>query len=146
MMRRSARRGACIGITTVVMLFTVLTLTILSVLSLETANQEWQLANSSAASVTAYYAADSRAAAVCDAVRATAPGLLSDGAVLENVRLTVSEDENLVSYAVPIDGRQSLRVCLERTEDGWSIAAWQAAQTGEWSADGDLHVWSGPEQ
>jgi len=142
-MRKTARHGFGAGITSVVMLFAVLCLTLLAVLSLTTANQEWELANRSADAVTAYYAADSRASAVCDAVQ-TAD--VRDGDVVQDVTVSVSADGSELSYSVPIDEKQALQVRLARSGGGWRVAAWQAADAGTWSADQSLDVWSGSEE
>jgi len=135
-MRRS-RHGACAGVAMVMTVFAVLCLTILAVLSLTTADQEWELAKKTAASVTAYYAADTRAAEIYD--KLCAGGVPDEGT-------TFSSDGGGIAYRVPIDDRQNLEVRLVRDGESWRVAAWQAVDTGDWQPDGNLNVWAGPDE
>ena len=139
--QRGGSMGISIGSATLVMLYAVLCLTIFSVMALVTANQEWKLAQKSADAVTAYYAADSRAAEVYNDLRAACSATL-DGVEIDGV--TLSEQNNRLTYEVPVDEMQTLQVELVWSEQtGWEVSSWKVGQTGQWKADESLTVWNG---
>lgn len=138
--RTGGSMGVSIGSATLVMLFAVLCLTLFSVMALVTANQELELAEKSARSVTDYYRADALAAEVCNAMPAPSDRL--DGCQVSGVTLTQAPD-GTVSYAVPVDERQDLTVSLQWEDGRWQIRSWVVVQTAEWSADEHMDVWNG---
>lgn len=138
--------GMNVGSASIIMVFAVLCLTIFSVLALVTANQEWQLAQKSAAALTNYYAADSEAEqqylSIMDLWQKS-----SDLMELTNKGVSVTTDENgllLLQYCVPIDERQQISVTLmPDVNHQLLISQWQVTDTQEWTYDDTLPVWNG---
>lgn len=137
--KNAGSSGVSVGGATMVMLFSVLCLTIFSVLALVTANNEWKLAQKSADAISAYYAADSQAARVYHSL--SQAGEVSDGAEIEGI--TVSAQDDIIMYTVPIDEAQQLEVMLCAVEDGWEVLTWKVVRTAAWEADETIEVWEG---
>jgi hypothetical protein len=131
--------GIGVGGVSIIMVFAVLCLTIFAVLSLVTARSEQALAERHAGAVTDYYAADSLAAEVYDA-------LSPSGETPESVLgVTVSQPSaNSLSYTVPIDASRELCVLLLREGEALRILEWREAAAGEWEPDTRIRVWEGP--
>ena len=56
----------------------------------------------------------------------------------------LSEQDNRLTYEVPVDEMQTLQVELVWSEQtGWEVFSWKVEQTGQWEADESLTVWSG---
>ena len=60
------------------------------------------------------------------------------------VVIPLIEKDGTYEFEVPISGRQTLSVLLERREDDWVILRWQAV-TAEGTPDESLDVWKGSE-
>ena len=120
-----------VGISSLLVIFAVLCLTVFALLSLSTVEADRRLAETAAASVQAYYEADCRARISSARQRS---GQRPEG---------VSCEGNEYWYTCPISDTQSLqvRVRLEGTE--WTVLQWQAVSTVEWEADLGLDLWDG---
>jgi hypothetical protein len=129
--------GLNIGSASIIMLFAVLSLTVLAALSLLSANSQYALARRSADAVSGYYAADYEASVIYERI---ASG--------DYTGVDISSDESGViyySYSVEIDSRNSLDVVLAG-EDDPSIVSWRITESGAWEAEDDpLNVWQGGE-
>lgn len=134
--------GMQVGIASLVMVFSVLCLTILAVLSMISAHNEWELAEKSAQAVTAYYQADSQAVAIYDQLVEGYDGTftLPDGC---DGTITVEQGQTYISYSVPIDTYQQLWVELYTAEGALCVARWEVDDNGTWVADLTLDVWGG---
>ena len=131
--------GIGVGGVSIIMVFAVLCLTIFAVLSLVTARSERALAERHADAVTEYYAADSLAAEVYDA--------LTDAGETPESMLGVSISKpsaNSLSYTVPISDTRELCVLLLREGETLRILEWREAAAGEWEPDTRIRVWEGP--
>ena len=131
-----------VGSTSIVMVFSVLCLTVFAVLSYITARNELDLARRSADSVTAYYAADSAAVDVYNA-------LISGDCVRQGDTITAAGTEIFacegiyggeLCYSVPIDDMQELYVELSGEDSGYRIIAWVVSDTGDWIVDDTLNL------
>lgn len=144
-MKRTERNfsGVSVGGVTIVMIFSVLCLTIFAVLSLITARNELSLAQKSADAVTNYYAADSRAIEIMDAIAASYDGINFNTPEDIDLIYYVDGGEDFLSYSVPVDDRQNLRVLLKDDNGEVSVILWQVEENGAWTADEFMHVWDG---
>lgn len=116
------------GGVSLLVVFAVLCLTVFALLSLTTVQADIRLADASAQSVKAYYAAD------CQAQELLAR--LKNGEFPEEVYL---EGEHYV-FEVPISEGQKLAVELSRD---YTVLRWQAVSAREWESDETLDIWDG---
>ena len=119
-----------IGGSSLLVVFAVLCLTVFSLLSLNTVLAHKRLADATAQSVSAYYAADLQAEEIYARLRA---GETVDG---------VETDGEMYRYCCKITENQQLCVELKKEEDEWAVCRWQViAQSGPISET--LPVWDG---
>ena len=147
------------GISWILVIFILLCLVTFGVLSMVSANSDYQLSKKTADRVTAYYEACSRAQGVLEQIDDTLAGSFLDGAcpqsalekLAENQELTEShslsvKDENTISFSEILSDTQALEVTLEAVqtpENGepfYRITGWQVVTTAEWNYEdsGDL--------
>lgn len=124
-----------IGTSSIMMLFAVLCLTVFAVLAFTSARSQASLARKSADAVSAYYAADMRAAELYEE--------LHEGAVPEVVTVNELPDGIYYSYDVPVDENQALSVLVRQTGEVLEILSWKVYTVGEWNADEQINVWDG---
>ncbi len=124
-----------IGTSSIMMLFAVLCLTVFAVLSLVSARSQSALAKKSADAVSAYYAADTRAADIFDGLRA--------GDVPEDVTVSEYPDGTYYRYEVPVDENQVLAVVVCQAGETFEILSWKVSAAAEWNADEQINVWDG---
>jgi len=122
------------GSALILMLFSVLCLTVLAALSLISANSQWNLAQRSADSVSAYYAADLKAAGILEEVKSGNTG---------NVETAEAMGIMYYGYSVEIDENRGLEVLVSETDGTFEILTWKTVQYNEWVADESLPVWDG---
>lgn len=136
-----------VGITSLVVIFTVLCLTVFSVMTLSTAMNEKRLSEKSAEAVEHYYSAEKACAALVNELGR----LWENGAEIEELEKFAENkgfgcklQENLLtfSYTYPIDENQALFVELT-LGDTFEITRWTVQTTGEWIPDDGLQVWDG---
>ncbi|MDR0904801.1 MAG: hypothetical protein LBN00_01275 [Oscillospiraceae bacterium] len=139
--RRPRPMGLNIGSASIIMLFAVLCLTVLSALSLLSANSQYTLAERSAEAAKAYYAADYKAMEIYESVKS------GDYSQVETVSLDAPDDGNYVSvieYTVEIDEHQTLAVTLLQHDDGSiDITEWKIIESGDWTPNDFFDLWSG---
>lgn len=124
-----------IGSSSIMMLFAVLCLTVFAVLSLVSARSQASLAKKSADAVSAYYAADTRAAELYEELRA--------GGIPEGVTVNELPDGTYYGYDVPVDEKQALSVLILQAGETFEILSWKVYATGAWNADEQINVWDG---
>ena len=122
-----------VGISSLLVMFAVLCLTVFALLSVSTVQAQLRLADSSRAAITGYYQADCEAEEILARLRM---GECPEG---------VEQSGDLYSYTCRISETQTLAVCVQVDETGYTILRWQAVSTTDWDADGKLPVWSGLE-
>ncbi|NLL63706.1 MAG: hypothetical protein GX241_05665 [Ruminococcaceae bacterium] len=149
-MKQAERKssGINVGSASVIMLFSVLCLTIFSVLTFLTANNEYKLANKSAEAVKAYYAADTIATETYGALKETSVSNPSIAAVKTAAKeMGVNAiDEGAVTifnYKVDVDGNQELRVELKYDGKDFTVTQWKLVNTAEWNAENSIKLWDG---
>ncbi|MBQ3065831.1 MAG: hypothetical protein IJC98_06320 [Clostridia bacterium] len=103
-----------VGGISLLVIFSVLCLTVFSLLTISTALAEKRLSDVSANTVSAYYAADSEAERIFASIRR--------GEIPADVTVT----ENRYSYTVPITETLSLQVALLYENGGWTVLQWRS--------------------
>ena len=145
MTQRNSKRnsaGVSIGGATIVMIFSVLCLTIFSVLSLITAKNDLTLSQKAAAAVTDYYDADARAVEIMDMLASTYDGEYHTPAGVE-VDIQYDYSTAVLSYSVPVNENLNLSVLLFARDGDMSVAVWELTDSGAWTADESIAVWDG---
>lgn len=120
-------KGISVGSASLVMIFSVLCLTVFSVLSLVTANNELRLSEKSAASVKNFYTADS---AACDIINEAK----------KDIALGKTVDS---SFEVKIDENRNLEVAFDIENDEIKITKWQISPISWEAIEETLPVWDG---
>jgi hypothetical protein len=119
-----------IGGTSLLVIFSVLCLTVFSLLTLTTAHSQKRLSDSTAEACAAYYEADRQAEEIF--------ALLRSG----QTHPQVHRDGSDYTYSVPITQHQSLLVRL-RHNQSWQVLCWQAAVTTAPIHNQPLSLWDG---
>ena len=125
------KRISALGISSVLVIFAVLCLTVFAVLSVSTVQAQLRLADSTRRAVTGYYSAD------CCAENILAQ--LRSGKQPENVE----KNGDVYTYACKISDTQVLTVCVKVSGTEYSVLQWQAVSVAEWNPEEDLPVWDG---
>ena len=123
-----------VGISSLLVIFAVLCLTVFALLSVSTVQAHLRLADNSREAVDGYYRADSEAESILAQLRS---GYIPDG---------VYRDQQVYSYACPISDTQILAVTVEVTGSDYRILRWQAISKVDWEAEDKLPVWNGQTQ
>jgi len=132
---RKKERAPLVGGSSLLVIFAVLCLTVFALLTLSTVEAGGRLSERAARSLEAYYAADARAEEILTALR--------DQEIIEN-GLVKDEGDGVVSYMVPIDETQALRVRVRvEAQQAYQVLQWQAVSTASWEASDKIEVWDG---
>lgn len=126
-----------LGIATLVLLFSVLTLCVFAVLSLSAARNELQLSRRYAQSVTDYYEADTQAAEIRQRLLSAADPQ-AEAEILRSEGLDIVWTSAYYAYTVPVD--EALSLAVELDEKGQPLR-WQLISTGQWQPQEALPVW-----
>ena len=121
--RKPRPMGLNIGSASIIMLFAVLCLTVLSALSLLSANSQYALAQRAANVTKAYYEADYKAVQIYER--------------------TKNEGTEQYDYTVEIDGHQLLDVSLGYENGNLVVKKWKIIESGEWAPDSFFDFWTG---
>ena len=119
------------GAASLLVIFTVLCMTIFSLLSLSSALADRRLSDAAAKSVQAYYAADAQAEELFARLRAG------------EMPPQVQADGTSYAYTCPVSEKQQLQVRLLHENNTWTVLQWQLTVTENESQDADLPVWDG---
>lgn len=120
-----------VGISSLLVIFAVLCMTVFAVLSVSTVQAQLRLAESTHRAVTGYYSADCCAERILAQLRA--------GEHPENVE----KDGDIYTYACKISDTQVLAVCVEVSGTEYKILKWQAISVSDWNSEDRLPVWDG---
>ena len=140
MKNNTIERRPVVGLLTLLVIFSVLCLTILSVLSYSTAKYEKTLSRKNADAASAYYKADGWCADAANDLYSVwrAGGDLAAAAG----KYGGSYQDGVVTFSRAVDGARLLTVKID-TRSTFTVTAWNTAPQGEWEADDSLHVWDG---
>lgn len=122
---------SAVGLSSLLVIFAVLCLTVFSLLSVSTVQADGRLAEKSRQAVYDYYTADCCAEALLAQLR---NGELPEGVTLEN---------GVYRYVCALSDTQVLTVEVTVTGTDYEILRWQAQSVTDWQADETLHVWDG---
>ncbi len=136
-----------VGITSLVVILTVLCLTIFSVLILSTAINEKRLSEKSAEALKNYYEAETYCSDIANSLGKIweEKGDFSElkaFATENNLDCQLEENEIYFLYQYPIDENQALFVEISVGET-FEVKRWNVQATKEWVADQSLQIWDG---
>lgn len=120
-----------VGVSSLLVIFAVLCLTVFALLSVSTVRADARLQQQAAAAVTGWYEADCAAEEILARLRS---GEIPEG---------VSESNGVYTYACPVSGTQTLAVAVKVEGSDYEILRWQAVSTVDWQAGDQLPVWQG---
>lgn len=120
-----------VGVSSLLVIFAVLCLTVFALLSVSTVRADRTLSEKSAAAVEGYYQADCAAEQTLAGLRA---GEQPEG---------VKEINGIWCYTHPISATQTLVVEVKVDGSDYDILRWQAVSTADWQAGDQLPVWNG---
>lgn len=120
-----------IGISSLMVIFAVLCLTVFALLSVSTVRADQRLSESAAKAVEGYYQADCEAEEILARLR---QGQRPD---------FVKEYNGVFAYTCPISETQTLVVEVIVDGTDYHILRWQAVSIADWQASDQLPVWQG---
>lgn len=121
---------SAVGLSSVLVIFAVLCLTVFSLLCLSTVRADGRLAEKSQQAVYDYYAADCCAEELLSRLRS---GEIPEGVTAEN---------GVYRYHCALSDTQILAVEVAVTGTDYEILRWQAVSTTHWQANEKLHVFN----
>lgn len=122
---------SAVGISSLLVIFAVLCLTVFALLSVSTVQAQLRLAEKSRAAVTGYYSADREAEEILARLRG---GECPEG---------VTQNGAVFTYTCRISDTQALAVCVKVDGAEYTVLQWQTVSTAGWDAEDKLPVWSG---
>ena len=120
-----------VGVTSLLVIFAVLCLTVFALLTVSAVGADARLQERSRQTALGYYAADCEAEAILARLRA---GERPAG---------VQEKDGIFCYTCAISETQALVVETAVSGDQYRILRWQVVSTVDWQATEDLPVWEG---
>jgi len=120
-----------VGVSSLLVIFAVLCLTVFALLSVSTARAEQALREKSAAAAEGYYRADYEAEKTLALLRAG------------KQPAEVKRSNGVYCYTHPISDTQTLVVEVIVNGTDYEILRWQAVSTADWQASDQLPVWNG---
>lgn len=130
--KKIKRRPAAVGLSSLLVIFAVLCLTVFALLSVSAARAGEAISDGAADAVMGYYAADCAAEEMLSRLRA--------GERPENVK---NEGNGVYSYTCSVSETQELKVKVALEGKDYKILCWQLVPSVQWKADDSLPVWSG---
>ena len=136
-----------VGITSMVVILTVLCLTVFAVLTLSTALSERDFSEKRASAAKAYYAAEVECADIANSFgslweEGAGKAVIASFAQEKGAVLTEKNDEFWITYDRQIDEGQHLTVEL-RMGNSFEVLCWQVISNAEWNPDTTMNVWDG---
>ncbi|MEA4987177.1 MAG: hypothetical protein VB095_03895 [Anaerovorax sp.] len=154
-----------IGISSLLLVFTVLCLVVFSVLALSSAKADWKLAQKNKISVNQYYEADSLAEEMAKKINDHIIDLIVSNSTIiknqellgnsleENLDVSYNKEDNTVSYQIDINDEQLLLVCLkiksyneiQKRIKNYEVISWVVQNKMDYEIDESIPVWNGEE-
>ncbi len=131
--KRSINAGN--GLVLLFVIFTVLCLSVLALLSVQTARNDALLARRYGEAVQAYYAADAQASRIRAALEQ------SRAATVGGIPIAWAGER--AHYVCPVDGALQLEVVLHMNGTASTVEQWRTIPQGDWSAQNTIAVWDG---
>ena len=120
-----------VGVSSLLVIFAVLCLTVFALLSISTVRADGRLGDNAERAVIGYYTADCQAELLLAQLRA---GEMPEG---------TTEENGVYTYACPISDTQVLAVQVVLDGDSYQILRWQALSSVNWEANDRIPVWNG---
>ena len=133
MANRSFRFPTGVGISSLLVIFAVLCLSVFAVLSLSEAQIQKALGDKTQGQIEAYYDADCRAQEILAKLR------------VGEVPPEVTGENGNYSYCCKISDTQTLWVQVRIEKENYQILRWQTVSSVQWQPEDDLPVWNGSE-
>ena len=137
--------GIGVGSASIVLVFSVLCLTVFSLITFVVSGNDKNLIDAEARLITGYYEADTQAELILDEILKAGdiPGSIRDIEIgFERDMVT---GETILSYHCPVTDNKALFVSLLLTDDSYQILNWKLLDTEVWEFDNSLNVWLGDE-
>ncbi len=122
---------SAVGISSLLVIFAVLCLTVFALLTVSTVQAQVRLAENARSAITEYYDADCRAQEILAQLRS---GQCPQG---------VTKNGDIYTYTCPASETQALYVRVRVTGTQYKVLQWQTVSTAQWEADDQLPVWDG---
>ena len=119
-----------IGGSSLLVIFSILTLSVFALLGLATVRAGLRLADGNRRATEQYYEADRRAEDILAELR---QGKTPEG---------VETRGNMFAYSVPISKTQVLSVVVNVEKENYEIHQWKAINSKEWNPDEYIKVWT----
>ena len=129
------------GSALLVLIFSVLCLTVSSLMTLSSANRDSALTKKLEASVLSYYCADGHAVDTAVALR----NAILNGDIPEEIGSIkiLLEENGVFVYSCEIDDTRAIYVSLKEEDGTLKILSWLETHTKAWTPDEALQVWTG---
>lgn len=121
-----------VGISSLLVIFAVLCLTVFALLCVSTVRAQIKLAEKSRLATVSYYEAQCHAEHILAQLR--------NGQIPQGVE---SPKEHIYTYSCDLSETQTLAVWVAVTDSDYEILRWQVVSTVEWQADDRIPVWRG---
>lgn len=134
-MRRGKENGIGVGTASILMIVMVLAFTTFGILSLVSAQADWEMSRKAAELSGSWYAAEAR---------------MQERLADIDSRLAAGEEvfaeSGLLELTEPVRDGQELQAALRPgTDGGYEIVRYGLVNTGEWTPDNGLNIWDGGE-
>lgn len=135
--------GIGVGSASIVLVFSVLCLTVFSLITFIVAGNDKALVDAQVQLVTGYYKADTLAEYImAEIIRAgTLPASVRDIEIVSDPDYETGGE--IAQFACPITEHKELYVRLAVSGDSYDILSWRMRDTDEWVIDDSISVWLG---
>ena len=137
-----SRGGIGVGSASVILVFSVLCLTVFSLITYLVSGNDKALVDAEARLITGYYEADTLAERIL-------AGIIGAGDIPEamfGVGIEAGHDYETgaatASYLCPVSDSKALYVKLIAQDNSYRVLSWKMVDTDEWEFDGSLNVWT----
>lgn len=129
------------GSALLVLIFSILCLTVSTLMTLSSANSDKAMTKKLGESVLSYYSTDGKAVETAVAFRNS---ILNGDIPTKIGGITITSEENGVfTYSCPIDDARTICVSLKEKNGTLLILSWLETHTNAWAPDEALQVWTG---
>lgn len=135
------RFGMGVGGVSLILVFSVLCLAVLTLLTFSSANRDKALTDKLKQSVESYYAADSAAVRIAAKLQAA----VRRGEIPSEIDQTeiYSEGNGVYTYSCPIDARRAIAVRLQISDGAFDIISWRESDIADWTPQDQLDIFGG---
>ena len=137
--------GVGVGSASIILVFSVLCLTVFSLITFVVAGNDKVLVESESRFVIGYYGADELAERVLDELLKTEIGIKPESLLGVDIEsdYDMALGATVFYYSCPVSDDKELFVRLARSYDSYDILTWRMQDTGDWVMDEYLNVFTG---